>query len=332
MTDGFRASDAGQARRASNAAQQPAEPGWRDVSRAAVAVSASVPVPAEPGWRAAELALTPSTPDEQEQVLPLAYGAGVAPQMPPGPLLAPDGSSELFHDDVLTSADDPAMPDQAGTNRRLMTGLVAVSALLVLAVVALIFTTVARPARAPATVTVTQTAQVAVSYPELATSDNAGLAGNALGSTRFGTVLLPADQAASANIMNGDTQIVAMLSSGTNVMVGTLAGMLGSGELPDLAQGWAANNGVVLDEASGAMRTSALGYQGWCATSNEAAATAAPTPVVTGGQVTYTTTLMSGRGCFYTTPGGGSFIWVWTPIGSPDASAQALLDAYVPGN
>jgi len=277
----------------------------------------------EPGWRqlAPPVAADASaTPAESEDVAPLAYGAGTPAPTPPRPLLAPPGSPALFDDDVLTSEDDAVEPESPRADRHLVAALVVVSVALVLVLALLISTQIsrARPV-APSPSATTQGPTPTVEGSNGPTSVYFNAADNVLYDPQFGTVLLPAGEEQSFS--RADDWAEEWLNSGALVVIGTLGQPTGSVDIvASAAQDWAARSGMTFDEGSGAVRTSPLGYEGWCAASTSVS-----------GQFSESTPDLIARGCFYPNSQGSSYVWVVGTDAMTDLM-QTLVDSYVPPN
>jgi len=206
------------------------------------------------------------------------------------------------------------MDDDDGSRpleRRLTLGIVAVAVLLTLTLVALAAqrpTQTATPKPVVVTQKVVDTSTAPIQLPQVSLVRGADGGGAVLTDT-FGTVALPT----GLSIVSVESDVrgaTVSLTSGVRVLLGTLLAPLSDlSEMAYHARIWANETGFQgMDDSNGAVQTSALGFAGWCASSYPAGAL--------------------GRGCFYPTDQGSTYIWVWA---TSDADIQTLLDHYVPG-
>lgn len=251
-------------------------------------------MPQEQGWREAAIAA-------QARIEPLAADQKSAPEPEP----------------------DASAPDLSSTVRRLRVALIAVSVLLVLAVVYAIGARrpVTRDSSAaspmPSVVTVSRFGDGQIG-PVLMPSVDVGADGaTTVSLPQLGSVTMAADAYASIRqylftIDSGGWQSMEVqLGSGPSFIMGWLGWSTdGPEQLESAADSWAAERGVHLS-LSGAVWTSPQGDSAWCV------------PAADG----------SGRGCFYPTAARqiSCYIWVWTPAGVSSGQADALIDSYVPG-
>ncbi|MCL1842099.1 MAG: hypothetical protein FWF75_10255 [Propionibacteriaceae bacterium] len=260
------------------------------------------PAPPEPSWREADAAAAH-----------VWQGAPTPPTPPTPPVPEPD-----TRDDAVASR------DQSATVRRLRTALIAVSVVLALMVALTIMRLVELPAL-NARIQEIQNSRPTVTATVPVPRDAPGVSGTILTGYTFGTVPLPSDLLARGYVSSNSADWASLSSKGTVVIVGLqtvkAARAVGGGDAGASAQGCAVANGATLDAGSQSWKKTPMGYTGWCVTGH------APSGLDDVGVGTNST----GRGCFYATAHGASYIWVWSPADAPDPLTQTLLDSYVPG-
>jgi len=227
--------------------------------------------------------------------------------------------------DVRTSSDP---------NRPVVFALLAVSGLLVLAVVALMVRLGASTATlVPATVNVPTglpTVTATVTVPVDAGGETLGVAGRVLTGPDFGTVPLPMTLLTGGYVSDVLADR-AWVGSGSSmyIVIGVQedADDASGTDMDSTAKAWASANDATLDP--GAWRRSPLGYMRWCAT---ASTTSGQLQASLGPPYGDSGIALAGQGCLYPTSRGASYLWVWSAAGAPDPTTQALLDSYVPAD